>query len=82
MQTFKKFWISIPTAKRKDFAHACGTTANYLNMIAHGQKPLSNETLALNIEIQSGNKITVADILPEFAALLELAGYRKRKSSK
>lgn len=43
---------------RKLFADRCGTTANYLNMVAHGQKPRVGEALCPEIERASDGAVT------------------------
>ena len=57
METFKRFWLAMPVPERKVFASRCGTTANYLNMVAHGQKPRIGESLAINIERESNGAV-------------------------
>lgn len=77
MNSFKNYWLSIPVPKRSDFAVRCGTTANYLNMVAHGQKS-ANESLAVDIERESGGVVALKELRPAFAEKLQRAGYKKR----
>lgn len=60
----------------KQLADRIGTSAAYLSQIAHGHRACS-EPVALAIERETGGAVTVADLRPQFAALLDECGYRK-----
>lgn len=61
----------------KPLAGKVGTSSAYLSQIAHGHRACS-EPLALAIERETAGAVTVADLRPQFAALLASCGYRKR----
>lgn len=60
----------------KPLAGKVGTSSAYLSQIAHGHRACS-EPLALAIERETAGAVTVADLRPQFAALLDACGYRK-----
>lgn len=59
----KTYFLGLPKAEREDFAARCGTTVGHMANIAYGCKPCG-ETLAINIERESGRKILVEAICP------------------
>lgn len=51
-------------SSRGAFAERCGTTLKYLRMVAYGAKTIG-ESLALNIERESGGAVRVETLRPD-----------------
>lgn len=62
---FKKFWLSIPFKNRQEFAERCGTSANYLALVAFGQKKRVSADMAIRIEHASNGEIVVEQLRPD-----------------
>lgn len=58
---FKEFWLGLPMDERELFAKRCGSTRNYFNMVAHGQKT-AGEGLCIIIERESDAKVRCEDM--------------------
>lgn len=52
--------------ERSSFAERCGTTLKYLRMVAYGAKTIG-ESLALNVERESGGAVRVETLRPDVA---------------
>ena len=63
MNKFKPFFMGLPVAEREAFAKRCGTSRGHLTNIAYG-KPCA-ESLAINIERESGGAVRCEDIRPD-----------------
>lgn len=61
----KDFLRSKPVADREAFAVACGTTLNYLKLVAYGAKPNVGADLCIAIERESGGAVRVEDLRPD-----------------
>lgn len=72
----KTYLLSRAVPDREAFAKACGTTYGHLRNVAYGSKPCA-ESLALNVERESGGVVTLHELLPPFAETLASAGYRR-----
>lgn len=67
----------MPVSERRQFAGRCGASYNYLNLYAFGQKPRIGEAIALAIERESGNRITIELLRPDLADTLARSGYAR-----
>lgn len=65
MEKFKTYWLGIPVPDRPEFAHRCGTTHKYLNMVAHGQKQRVGESLAIAIDRETAGAVRCEDLRPD-----------------
>lgn len=62
---FRDYWLAIPPGDaRTAFATRCRSTVGYFNLIASGHKK-AGESLALNIERESGGAVTVETLRPD-----------------
>lgn len=71
---FKK---SVPD--RVAFAERCGTTYGHLRNVAYGDKSCA-ETLAINIERESGGDVPIDALRPDLKHALDASGYVKADS--
>ena len=60
----KQFIRSVPLDQREGFAQRCGTSLNYLKLVAYKAKPCS-ERLAIAIERESAGAVTVEELRPD-----------------
>lgn len=69
-------YLSAQKGEASRLSRRIGTSAAYLSQIAHGHRQCS-ETVALAIERETGGAVTVADLRPQFAVLLDECGYKR-----
>lgn len=55
---------TLDAAERETFAAGCSTSIGYLKQVAYGNK-LCGESLAINIERESGRRVTVEELRPD-----------------
>ena len=76
METLRIYLNSLPPADQEAFSSRCGTTVGYLRKaISVGQA--LGETLALNIERESGGAVPLSALRPDLDATLAASGYVK-----
>jgi len=72
----KPYLLQMPMLERVAFAKRCGTTYGHLRNIAYTEKTCA-ETLALNIERESGGAVPLSALRPDLDATLAASGYVK-----
>ena len=81
METLRSYLKTLSPADQIAFAGRCGTTIGYLRKAVCVNDRLG-ETLAIALERESSGVLTVAELLPDFSAILKQAGYRRAGPSK
>lgn len=61
--TLREYLFGMALAEREDFARRCGTSARHLQNIVYGKT--CGETLAINIERESGGAVRCEDLRPD-----------------
>lgn len=72
----KPYLLQMPMPERVAFARRCGTTYGHLRNVAYAEKTCA-ETLALNIERESGGAVPLSFLRPDLDATLAASGYVK-----
>jgi DNA-binding transcriptional regulator YdaS (Cro superfamily) len=62
--SLKKYLKSLTQAEREALAVACDTSLGQLNQVAWGYRR-AGETLAINIDRESGGKVTCEELRPD-----------------
>jgi DNA-binding transcriptional regulator YdaS (Cro superfamily) len=62
--SLKTYLKSLTPAEREAFAKACDTSLGQLNQVAWGYRR-AGESLAINIERESGGKVTCEQLRPD-----------------
>lgn len=73
--SLKTYILGMAMDDRHAFADRCGTTYGHLRNVAYGKS--CDQDLALAIERETGGLVTVAELRPRFAELLEACHYRR-----
>lgn len=61
--TLREYLFGMALAERKAFAERCGTSVRHLQNIVYGKT--CGETLAINIERESGGAVRCEDLRPD-----------------
>jgi DNA-binding transcriptional regulator YdaS (Cro superfamily) len=79
--TLLDYLKQFPVPERKNFAARCGTSLNYLQQVAYGNKQCG-ESLAINIDRESGAAVSCEELRPDCDWAYLRRGKKARVSSK
>lgn len=59
-----EYFKSLDATSRREFAHRCGTSLGYLQLVVYGHRR-AGESLAIAIDRESGGTVTVEELRPD-----------------